>query len=413
MDDRFNDKEQNKIGPSGEEGSRESFLQPENSQELDENQQPPEREAEQLHDFQDLHDPKKPVKVNRSKKKHGCLSTLIWALILLVVSGVASVFIITAALDMTGIAKEDKEVLVTVPKGSSTMDIADILKDSGVIQNPYAFRVYSKLKEADGTYQYGTFTVNVNMSYGQLIDTMQQVATYGESVEVVFPEGFTVREMAERLEEKGVCKAQNFIDALNGASFGYKFETSLPVNENRYYKYEGYLFPAKYDFYEDEDPLSVAKKMVEKFNQVFSNEYAGRAGELSMSVDKVLIIASIIQAEAGDIENMKLVSSVLYNRLNDSAGFPKLQSDPTRLYAKEALAGIMDEERALSLYDTYVCDGLPAGPVCNPGEDAIVAALYPEDSDYYYFCSDLQTGEFYYATTLEEHEANLKKAGLS
>lgn len=126
-----------------------------------------------------------------------------------------------------------------------------------------------------------------------------------------------------------------------------------------------------------------------------------------------MTLASIIQAEAITKEQMETVASVYWNRLNNPSSFPKLQADPTRVYGREIKSDmqIIDYD-LIEAYDTYESDGLPPGPICNPGLDAIMAALYPADTDYFYFCSDLETGECFYATNLEDHNVNLRKCGL-
>ena len=129
----------------------------------------------------------------------------------------------------------------------------------------------------------------------------------------------------------------------------------------------------------------------------------GRMEDLGLTLDETLALASIVQAEAPTSNQMKLVSSVFWNRLNDKETFPRLESDPTKKYA--ALSGI-------ELYDTYKSEGVPPGAICNPGADAINAVLYPEETEYYFFCSNLTTQEFYYAKTLKQHEKNLAEAGL-
>ena len=107
---------------------------------------------------------------------------------------------------------------------------------------------------------------------------------------------------------------------------------------------------------------------------------------------------------------MKNISSVFHNRLNNPDKFPKLESDPTRIYAEDVIhvkADITDETIE-NAYNTYQSAGLPPGAICNPGLEAINATLYPDDTEYFYFCANVNTGKVYYATTLEEHEANLE-----
>ena len=135
-----------------------------------------------------------------------------------------------------------------------------------------------------------------------------------------------------------------------------------------------------------------------------------------MSLSEVVTLASIVQKEAANTEQMPDIAAVFLNRLKDPDTFPNLQSDATGNYVKNVIKKAENSsvmlERYENVYNTYICFGLPAGPICNPGLDAINAVLYPADSDYLYFCHNLETGEMFLAKTDEEHEENLKKAGL-
>ena len=140
--------------------------------------------------------------------------------------------------------------------------------------------------------------------------------------------------------------------------------------------------------------------------------------ELDMTLDEVIILASIIQREGTNDENMAIISSVFHNRLNDPYTFPHIETDTTYTYINQCIRPAFNEDEAdkmqtfIDAYDSYECYGLPAGAICNPGMDAIRAALYPDETDYYYFISDKE-GEFHYARTLAEHEQNIIDAGLN
>jgi len=130
-----------------------------------------------------------------------------------------------------------------------------------------------------------------------------------------------------------------------------------------------------------------------------------------MTTNEILTIASIIQKEAAGSTQMKEISSVIHNRLEKSMNYPTLQCDSTALYVTNHLSDLLGESKAspyLSEYDTYMCMGLPKGPICNPGLEAIEAALYPADTDYLYFCHD-KSGNVYYAVTDYEHQVNVAK----
>ena len=218
------------------------------------------------------------------------------------------------------------------------------------------------------------------------------------TVRVTIPEGFTVLQICQRLEESGVCSGQEFFEVSQSyepSSF------TVPEDENRPYKMEGYLFPATYEFEKNSDPTDVLIEML--------NAYRYRAGDLT---DEQLIIASIIERESRSAENAALVSSVIYNRLD--AGM-MLQMDSTREYINDAVTDSPyltgDTSRFAELYNTYKCPALPAGPICCPGERAMEAARNPAESEYYYFFFG-NDNENHYSTTYEEHVAAIEEYGV-
>lgn len=218
-----------------------------------------------------------------------------------------------------------------------------------------------------------------------------------ETVRVTIPEGFTVLQICARLEANGICSGQEFFEASQAyepSSF------TVPEDENRAYKMEGYLFPATYEFQTNSDPTDVLIAML--------NAYRANAGDLT---DEQLIVASIVERESRSEENAALVASVICNRLE--AGMP-LQMDSTREYVNASITDspyLTDTERFAALYNTYKCEALPAGPICCPGTRAMNAALHPADTEYYYFFFG-NDNQNHYSSTLEEHEALMAEYGV-
>ena len=359
----------------------------------------------------------RPAKRKKRKKRgHGhIIFGLLFSVIIISVSILAAAVILKCAKEFLGIGKSDIEIVVDVPMNSSTLDIAQQLYNEGIIADTDLFRLYSKLKGADGTFIAGTHKLSPKMDYGTIIETLQEEAeNQRETADIVFPEGITLVEAAARLEDKGVCNAEEFIDVFNSSDFGFDFEEKVKISSLKFYKMEGYLFPDTYQFYLEEDPRIVAKKIYKNFEARITPDLYGRMEDLDMELEEVLTLASIVQAEAANTRDMKKVASVFYNRLNNPNEYPLLQSDPTTNYVEEVIIPYSEvqTEKLNIAYDTYQGAGLTPGPICNPGLDAIDAVLYPAETDYYYFCSNLETGEFFYAVTLEEHEQNLVTAGL-
>ena len=301
---------------------------------------------------------------------------------------------------------------VTIPEGAGLNKIAEILKDEGIIDEPFAFEVYARIKKKK--LAAGTFKLNSNLGYDQIFLAMKQRDTALETVTITFFEGMTASEIAQKLEDNGVCTASDFMKEVDSAQFDYDFETKMGTDEYIYHKWEGYLFPDTYEFYLDMKPRSVILKFVDNFNNRITEAYYDRMQEMGMDLSETIALASVIQSEAAAQEDMYKVSSVFHNRLDPGYWFHYLQSDVTYFYYQKEIEPYVSEDPELdekyhTSYDTYFKEGVPVGPICNPGKDAIIAALYPDDTNYYYFVTDVN-GQFYYSKTLEEHEINTAKA---
>lgn len=237
--------------------------------------------------------------------------------------------------------------------------------------------------------------------------------TTSNVVRVTFPEGSTVSQIALLLEENGVCSAADFMSEANNPLNLEGFPFSISNPEERSFLLEGYLFPDTYEFYRSESAASAIKRFLKNSQSKLTDDIAARSAELGYTVDEILTLASIIQEEAGDPAEMGKVSSVLHNRLNSSR-FPRLQCDVATFYLRDCVKPHVDDERyekLVDLYNTYNCEGLPAGPITNSGIDAVNAALYPEETDYYFFVTD-SAGAYLYAETWNEHQENCDVAGL-
>ncbi len=236
--------------------------------------------------------------------------------------------------------------------------------------------------------------------------------TTSNVVRLTFPEGSTVAQIAQILGDSGVCSAEEFMALANNPASLEGFSFVIENPEERAFLLEGYVFPDTYEFYRNESAQSALKRFLKNTENKISH-IAERCDELGYTVDEILTLASIIQEEAGDPDEMDKVSSVIHNRLN-SRSFPKLQCDVATFYLRDYVKPYVDADRyneLVDLYNTYNCEGLPAGPITNVGMDAINAALYPADTDYYYFITD-SNGEYIYAETFKEHKENCRKAGL-
>jgi len=226
-------------------------------------------------------------------------------------------------------------------------------------------------------------------------------------VRVTIPEGYSTAQIADLLVKKGVCQStQAFLKAVDLVDKKqYSFLEETMECDHRCFLLEGYLYPSTYEFYKNTSPEGVLEKILRNTQKQYSKVYKERAAELGYTLDQVITIASIIEKEVSVLKEQPYIASVLYNRLKSNK---KLQCDATihyvEKYIKPYLSG--DKNRFNGYYNTYKCEALPEGPICNPGKSAILAALYPQETSYYYFCSD-NAGNYYYADTYEQHLQNI------
>lgn len=357
---------------------------------------------------------KKKKKKRRKTRKLSC--TLVLLTLILALSSVISVVILAVAKEMYGIDKSVDKKVINIPNNVGTQAIAEQLVDEGLISMPMMFRLVSRMNHMDGKYIAGDHILTASMSYETMIEELCTTDEEGgrEYHSFTIYEGETLMSVAKRLEENEfVRSADKFLFYFNSGGYNlFEFEKHLPEKSAlKFQQMEGYCFPDTYQFYINEDPSIVAQKIYANFDSKLSEDDYKRMNELNMSLDELITLASMIEAEAGGKEYMTRISSVFHNRLTHSGEFPKLQSDPTKKYARDVIEPNLDRENEtmLTAYNTYEGNGLPPGAICNPGRDAIEAALYPDTTPYFYFNANIDTGETYFAQTNEEHEQNLAK----
>lgn len=364
------------------------------------------------------------------------LFRIFWIFMILLGSVSIAQYAVAGMNDLLAVGRKDNDVVVKIPENASVSDICKILKQNEVINNESFFGLYSFATKANKKVGRGTYTLKTNMDYEAIISHLENQSNRLDIVNVTFREGLNLEEYASILEEKRICNAKDFLALCNSDVFdnAFDFVKEIKPNEKKKYKLEGYLFPDTYDFYDGENPKQVIRKFLYNYyNKVYSkNEVEGYEKRVSLNkvasdkgkdINEIIIIASLIQAEAANNKDMYNVSSVLHNRLgtlkNDGmnrygeGGLKRLALDSTVWYPYKNISMVPVEKRSTykSDYDTYNIDGLPPGPICNPGLEAIKAAISPNSTDYYYFCHSSK-GVAYYARTLPEHNNNLFKAGL-
>lgn len=355
----------------------------------------------------------------QEQRAWGCFKGLLYTILVLGVSLVCTYLIIGGIIDITGLQKSDMLQRVDIEQGASTSDVADALKEAGLIEQKLIFRLYSKMTGADGKYQPGTFYLSADMGYGTIISTLQEVPVR-ETVTVTIPEGSTVEDVARILSENGVCNYNDFYAALVNGEYDYEFLQDVPKRtdagyEDRIYWLEGYLFPDTYEYYVGISGEDAIDKLLSTFASKISDELWAGIEASGYSLDEVITLASIVQGEAADTDNMPKVARVILNRLENYAEFPYLQCDSTGDYLAKLSPDQVDLDTENSAYDTYTHMGLPPGPINNPSLAAIMAVVNPSEDERimrcYYFANDSNRNT-YYSETYEEHVAICERYGI-
>lgn len=324
---------------------------------------------------------KRPQK--RRKKRH--LTGFSKALIVLVICGIVGALSFTFMNHLMNPPAEEVElsgttVSVTIPEGAGTEDIAKILKENDLIGSVFGFKLTSKLEGFDGTYKQGTYNIDTGMTKRQIMELLQSGKVAAE-LKLTVPEGYTVKQIAEKAEEIGICTAEEFINEANNGTFNYDFLKDLPDRE---YKLEGYLFPDTYFLSESMTAHDVINAMLSRFDQMYTEEYQNAVASSGHTLDEIITLASMVEKEIKLPEERARAAGVMYNRLEEGI---TLGIDATVLYAVGKTSGELTQNdlNIDSPYNTRKNYGLPLGPISNPGEASIKAAIYPEDHNYLYY----------------------------
>ena len=338
-----------------------------------------------------------------------------WVLIAVCIAAAAliSTYAISCMNDILAIGRDSETVVtVNIPAQTDTKGAIEILRDNKLIKHKYFCRICAKVLEyRDDNYLTGIYYLTESMGLENMLSSFKKPTVTGETVTLTFPEGYTVNQIAEKLEKYEVCSQTAFFATVRDVDFSteYSFIAQIDNKDKRYQVLEGYLYPDTYEFYIGENASSVIRKFLDNFKNKWTDEYKAQADKIGMSIDDVITLASIIEKEAYGADQMPLVSSVFHNRLNKSGIYPTLGSDATKEYVSEYISKSVTNSAELSSYqknyDTYKCAGLPVGAICNPGNDAIKAALFPANTGYYYFLHD-NDKKIYLAATDSEHNQN-------
>ena len=293
-------------------------------------------------------------------------------------------------------------VYFTVRPGMSVSEIGKELHERGIIDSETKFWWTAKLNGFENKIKSGTFEMHTGMEPRDALETL----VYGNTVVLrfVIPEGFSVREIAERLAADGLVNADDFMARAKD----YRPYPYVEEHEDVRYAVEGFLFPDTYEINGEFDDARIMEMMAANFDRRLTKDMRDRAKEMNLSIYELVTLASLVEKEAYHEEDRPIIAQIFLKRLR--IGMP-LQADPTVQYLlNEPKEDLLYKDTEIdSPYNTYQNVGLPPGPIASPGTASLNAVLHPADTDYLYFVAD-RNGNNYYATNYADHLALVDQA---
>lgn len=300
------------------------------------------------------------------------------------------------------VSSSEEVISFSVEKGDSLSNIAKSLKEKGLIKNSLVFKTYVFFKGVRSDLKAGEYQFSPNMNIIRIVNNL--VLGSVEKSKIVIPEGWALKDIAEYLGGQGVYSEEEFLKAT-GSPFPFKTlysEFDFLLDKPEDLDIEGYFFPDTYEISYDTSLYEFIKKALSNFDKKLTPELRSEIASQNKTIFEIITMASIIEKEVKTLKDKKIVSGILWKRMED--GMP-LQVDAALVYAMGGKTkGVLIEDTKIdSLYNTYKHKGLPLGPISNPGLESIEAAIYPEDSPYWFYLS-ANNGKTIFSRTFEEHK---------
>lgn len=359
------------------------------------------------YDNQENQEVRRKRRRSRRHKNSGCAGTMVYVIAVVGASLVISLAAIFTANDVFAFVKDNAMQQFYVSENTKLADLAKDLDKQGIINYGTVFKAYLAVKgdSADDVLA-GEYQLNPSMDYGQIIDKLTNSSSF-DTLQITIPEGYSVAQVRQLLLDNHVCTADALDKVLNQYPFKHDFlQDEKPVEEGWL---EGYLFPDTYEIYKGNGSVvDTVNKMLNNFASRYGSEITDGANELGRSMHDIVTVASLVEREAQRDDERARIAGVIYNRLNNSSEFPYLQVDASVLYGLGRTSGKLTDEdlKSDSPYNLYTAEGLPPGPICNPGYASLYAASHPESHDYYYYVA-MPDGSHLFASSYEEHQRNI------
>lgn len=301
-------------------------------------------------------------------------------------------------------SQESKLVYFKIESGQGAEQIADNLKKEKLIRNKLVFKIYVWLTGEGSHLLAGEHKLSTDMNVMEVLKNLTDSGNVNKEKKITIIEGWRAKEIGEYLEKQRLVKKEEFLSAIKAAEWRDKYDFLTDVKVDNL---EGFLFPDTYRVFNDAKVEEIVKKMLDNFGRKLTNEMRDEIKKQNKDIFEVITLASIIEREAKDDEDKRLVADIFLKRLDLGIG---LQSDATVNFitGKKDLRPSATDTQIDSPYNTYKYRGLPPGPIANPGLVAIKAVIYPKKNDYYFFLMDKE-GKTHYAKTYSEHQENIRK----
>ncbi|MGL6173586.1 MAG: endolytic transglycosylase MltG [Cellulosilyticaceae bacterium] len=296
-----------------------------------------------------------------------------------------------------------RQVQVEVTDSFTIEELTNLLYENNFIVNKLSFSLLGQLNNSNQKFIPGNYSISSNMTNSEILDLLTTSIHEENTVKFTIPEGFTVSQIANRLDDLDIVMKEDFFKAVNERDYAYAFLSNIPSDSK--HKLEGYLFPDTYIVNKDVTSEEIIIKMLNRFEQVMS-QYSQYIYNSPYSLHELVTIASIIEHEAKLSEERPVISGVIYNRLESNMMLQMCSTVQYDLQKRKSNLSYEDLEID-SPYNTYKQEGLPLGPICAPGEESLKAAMLPEAHDYYYFVlKDPKVGSHAFSRNASEHEQN-------
>lgn len=299
---------------------------------------------------------------------------------------------------MSPVDDKNATVILDIPTGSGFLKVTNILDEAGLVKNKFLFNLLAVVKKATRVIRAGEYEFNTSMTPSAILRKL--VRGDIKKYRVTIPEDFNVRDIARRLDDYRLIDKKTFLELARDK----KFLASMGIEAD---SIEGYLFPDTYNFHRSMSTRQIMSFMVSQFWKKVTPEMAEEAAKRGLTLHQLITFASLIGKESGYYDEKNLISAVFHNRLKKKR---RLQSDPTTVYDLDDFQGkiLKSHLKRKSPYNTYLIDGLPPGPIANPGLSSIRAVLNPAPVNYLYFVSK-NDGTHAFSETLEQHYEAIKE----